>query len=44
MEPENIGIGSVIEAVQRKPEKWARFVIAPMVLRLLTQDTRKNSE
>lgn len=44
MEPENIGIDSMIKAVYRKPEKWARFVIAPMVLKLLAKETRQQSE
>lgn len=44
MEPENIGIGNIIEAVYRKPEKWSRFVIAPMVLRLLAKETRQQNE
>jgi ribosome maturation factor RimP len=44
MEPESIGISDIMERVLRKPEKFARFIIAPMVLKLLAKETRQHSE
>jgi hypothetical protein len=44
MEPENIGIGGLLEDVHFKPGKYARRHIAPKVLDLLKEETIQQSE
>lgn len=43
MEPENIGIQSLLETVQNEPEKYTRL-IALMAIRLLWQETIQNGK
>ncbi len=44
MERDNIGISDVMASVAKKPEKYARFLLAPMVVKLLAQSIRQNGK